>query len=412
MRKRARQPTASARDTVDGRPVIGRPIDGSPGRCRAWRRPVVRGGVFRAVAVAAGFWPGSRSLAPLFSAIALVVSLVAAAAAFRAIAQYRQAARRHPAACPVDRRGAAGRGRQDRQGNRDDQRDERRGQPRDRKAVGADRRARRHRRAGAASRRNARQCRAASGGAASARRSRPSRSAAPAPDRSAIEAAYRKAVTAGEFDIALQPIVSVSRSAASGFEVFASLPVEGGARIDLRRLAQTLPGVESAAFERILVTTALSAGRRRLGAASAAMPLHVAISEAMLAAMPGVRAAPGHAAILSRPRQVDRAVDAERRLRARPARAGAGAVVGQRRPLRRRGLGRGGRRRHARSASRASTSSRSRPIACSTAKGSAASSSPAATIIESAAANDVTIIAIDVRQRRGCRQPASISAST
>ena len=103
--------------------------------------------------------------------------------------------------------------------------------------------------------------------------------ATPAPDRGGIEAAYRKAVTAGAFDISLQPIVSVSRSAASGFEVFASLPVEGGERIDLRRLAQTLPGVESAVFERILVTTALSAGRKRLGAASAAMPLHVAISE-------------------------------------------------------------------------------------------------------------------------------------
>jgi EAL domain-containing protein (putative c-di-GMP-specific phosphodiesterase class I) len=102
-------------------------------------------------------------------------------------------------------------------------------------------------------------------------------------ERSAIEAAFRNAVAAGEFDIALQPIVSVSSSAASGFEVFASLPIEGGARIDLRRLAHTLPGVESATFERILVTTALSAGRKRLGAASAAMPLHVAISEAILA---------------------------------------------------------------------------------------------------------------------------------
>jgi cyclic-di-GMP phosphodiesterase TipF (flagellum assembly factor) len=106
--------------------------------------------------------------------------------------------------------------------------------------------------------------------------------ATPALDRGATEAAYRKAVTAGAFDISLQPIVSVSRSAASGFEVFANMPVEGGERIDLRRLAQTLPGVESAVFERILATTALSAGRRRLGAASAAMPLHVAISSAIL----------------------------------------------------------------------------------------------------------------------------------
>ena len=107
--------------------------------------------------------------------------------------------------------------------------------------------------------------------------------AAPAPEHGAIEAAYRKAIAAGEFEIALQPIVSVSSSAASGFEVFASLPVEGGERVDLRRLAQALPGVEAAVFERILVTTALRAGRKRLGAASAAMPLHVAISDAILA---------------------------------------------------------------------------------------------------------------------------------
>ena len=103
-----------------------------------------------------------------------------------------------------------------------------------------------------------------------------------APDHSAVEAAYRKAVAAGEFDLSLQPIVSVSRSAATGFEVFANLPVDGGQRVDLRRPAQRLPGTEAAVFERILVTTALQAGRRRLGAASTTMPLHVAISEAIL----------------------------------------------------------------------------------------------------------------------------------
>ena len=103
-----------------------------------------------------------------------------------------------------------------------------------------------------------------------------------APDHSAVEAAYRKAVAAGEFDLSLQPIVSVSRSAATGFEVFANLPVDGGQRVDLRRPAERLPGTEAAVFERILVTTALQAGRRRLGAASTTMPLHVAISEAIL----------------------------------------------------------------------------------------------------------------------------------
>ena len=103
-----------------------------------------------------------------------------------------------------------------------------------------------------------------------------------APDHSAVEAAYRRAVAAGEFDLSLQPIVSVSRSAATGFEVFANLPVDGGQRVDLRRPGATIAGNRSGGFERILVTTALQAGRRRLGAASTTMPLHVAISEAIL----------------------------------------------------------------------------------------------------------------------------------
>ena len=46
-----------------------------------------------------------------------------------------------------------------------------------------------------------------------------------------MESAYRAAVAAGEFEISLQPIVSVAQSAASGFEVFASLPIDGGQRI-------------------------------------------------------------------------------------------------------------------------------------------------------------------------------------
>ena len=103
----------------------------------------------------------------------------------------------------------------------------------------------------------------------------------PPVDPSAIEAACTKAIAAGVVDISLQPIVSVARGSAAGFEVFASLPLENGQRFDLRRPSQ-LARPDLAAFERILLTTALQAGRRKLGADSVKMPLHVAISEALL----------------------------------------------------------------------------------------------------------------------------------
>ena len=102
------------------------------------------------------------------------------------------------------------------------------------------------------------------------------------PDAGAVAAACRKAVAAGELDLALQPIVSVSRSAAAGFEVYASLPLDNGQRVDLRRLTDASGRTEAAAFERILLTSALQAGRRRLGTSGIATPLHVAASEALL----------------------------------------------------------------------------------------------------------------------------------
>jgi EAL domain-containing protein (putative c-di-GMP-specific phosphodiesterase class I) len=105
---------------------------------------------------------------------------------------------------------------------------------------------------------------------------------APASDQDAIEAAYRAAVSAGTFDIALQPIVSARSNAAAGFDVFASLALDGGQRIEVRRPAAPAPLAGAAAFERILLATALKAGRSRLDAAGAEMPLHVAVSEALL----------------------------------------------------------------------------------------------------------------------------------
>jgi cyclic-di-GMP phosphodiesterase TipF (flagellum assembly factor) len=96
------------------------------------------------------------------------------------------------------------------------------------------------------------------------------------------EAAFRAAIAGGEFEISLQPIVSIQRSIAVGFEVFAHLPIEGGSGVDVRRAPDSIDGAERAAFERRLIIAAAEAGRRRVGAISEAIPLHVAISHLIL----------------------------------------------------------------------------------------------------------------------------------
>ena len=282
------------------------------------------------------FLPGSK-LMPLFSAIALVVSLVAAAAAFRAmrhtgrlrddilllarsidVALREVTARTERETATISEMSGAV--------SREIERLSERIAARDDTVAGAP----------AANADNV-----VPHPAVRRPRAAPAAIETATPDRDVVETAFRNAVTAGEFDIALQPIVSVSSSAASGFEVFASLPIEGGARIDLRRLAHTLPGVELAAFERILVTTALSARRKRLGAASAAMPLHVAISEAILA--DATELAPltdmlqfypdlARSIVLSLPSRLFGAAGHAQAL---------ALLSGKGRPLRRRGLGRG-----------------------------------------------------------------------
>lgn len=103
----------------------------------------------------------------------------------------------------------------------------------------------------------------------------------PLPDPGAVAAACRKALARGHFDLALHPIVSVTSGMAAGFEVFASLPLESGAHIELGHPPETIAPNEAAAFERILIATALQAGRRCVGAGPA-MPLHVAVSDALL----------------------------------------------------------------------------------------------------------------------------------
>jgi len=96
------------------------------------------------------------------------------------------------------------------------------------------------------------------------------------------EEAFRAAIASGEFEISLQPIVSIQRSIAVGFEVFAHLPIEGGSGVDVRRAPDTIDSAERAAFERRLIIAAAEAGRRRVGAISEAIPLHVAISHLIL----------------------------------------------------------------------------------------------------------------------------------
>jgi EAL domain-containing protein (putative c-di-GMP-specific phosphodiesterase class I) len=111
------------------------------------------------------------------------------------------------------------------------------------------------------------------------------RRGAPAPEPrvpEGIEAELVNAVAAGALELSLQPIVSLSRGAAAGFEVHAHL---GGdeAPANLRRLPVDIPGVDAGEFERLMVLAAVNAARRQLGDAGKSMPLHVAISGALLA---------------------------------------------------------------------------------------------------------------------------------
>ncbi len=109
----------------------------------------------------------------------------------------------------------------------------------------------------------------------------------------------RKAIGSGEplpagwadrpLELSLEPIVSLSRGAAAGFEVHANLILDDGSERAIRRLSPSADATELAAFERALVTAAAHASRRQLGAEGIALPLHVAISGALLADDAAVR---------------------------------------------------------------------------------------------------------------------------
>jgi len=111
----------------------------------------------------------------------------------------------------------------------------------------------------------------------------PEKPAAPdALDAAGVEVALRRAVNAGQADLSLQPIVAAGRGAAGGFEVHFHIVPEEGQPVDVRRLQRPLPGVDLAAFERLAVVSATEAARRKLGDINENVPLHVAISSALL----------------------------------------------------------------------------------------------------------------------------------
>ena len=103
------------------------------------------------------------------------------------------------------------------------------------------------------------------------------------PTPETLQAVLADAVAQGALEVSLQPIISVSQSAATGFEVHAHVEhPEGGRALDIRRLAQPVPGLDKAAFEAAMIRAAVAAGRRQLGTVTERMPFHVAISEALL----------------------------------------------------------------------------------------------------------------------------------
>jgi cyclic-di-GMP phosphodiesterase TipF (flagellum assembly factor) len=99
----------------------------------------------------------------------------------------------------------------------------------------------------------------------------------------ASEVALSNWTAQGELELSLEPIIAVSQSAAQSFEVHANLPFSDGVSRPVRRLHGDAAPVDRARFEFKLVTAAMVAARRQLPADAATLPLHVAISGALLA---------------------------------------------------------------------------------------------------------------------------------
>ena len=99
--------------------------------------------------------------------------------------------------------------------------------------------------------------------------------------RASVEAACRRAIDEGTFELSLQPIVSVAGGSAVAFDAYAHLPLGDGQALDIQRLPVTMGNDDRAAFERTLLSTAVQVARRRLGD-GATLPIHVPVSQALL----------------------------------------------------------------------------------------------------------------------------------
>lgn len=106
--------------------------------------------------------------------------------------------------------------------------------------------------------------------------------AAVAPEQAGFELAVQRAFVSGSPELSLQPIVSISQGAATGFEVFLHVNRDDGMALDLQRLPSSLPNLSQAAFERWLALGALDAVGKQISSAADGLPLHVQISEALL----------------------------------------------------------------------------------------------------------------------------------
>jgi cyclic-di-GMP phosphodiesterase TipF (flagellum assembly factor) len=102
----------------------------------------------------------------------------------------------------------------------------------------------------------------------------------PAPADGARPAAA--GIPAGPLEICLEPIISVSDSAAIGFEAYADVRLADGEEEPLRRLGDHVGLNDRIAFERALLDAAATVSRRQLGQDGKPLPIHVAVSTAFL----------------------------------------------------------------------------------------------------------------------------------
>jgi EAL domain-containing protein (putative c-di-GMP-specific phosphodiesterase class I) len=95
-------------------------------------------------------------------------------------------------------------------------------------------------------------------------------------------AAVQRALASGRIAIGLQPIISISQGAAVGHEAVALADLPGGEQIELGRADFDLPGIASASCERLMISAAAAALDRPSHPSGEAVPLHVAVSGALL----------------------------------------------------------------------------------------------------------------------------------